>query len=181
MNSTEIWKDIEGFEGLYQVSNMGRVRSLDRKDARGNHRKGKMRADECDRYGYRTVSLCRDGNAKHRLVHRLVAEAFIPNPDGLSEVNHLDEDKMNNAVSNLEWCSRPYNINYGTHNERMAKANERPIYVVSGSGHHYYFGSIKKAAELLGLSRGAVSSCLHGKCKHHHGYSFMWAVKPCQA
>lgn len=177
----EIWKDIEGYEGLYQVSDLGRVRSLDREDAQGRRIKGTVLAGSLNGKGYLKVSLCRYGDVEGKLIHRLVAEAFIPNPDGLSEVNHLDEDKMNNAVSNLEWCSRPYNINYGAHNERMAKANERPIYVVSGSGHHYYFGSIKKAAELLGLSRGAVSSCLHGKCKHHHGYSFMWAVKPCQA
>lgn len=172
----EIWKDIEGYEGLYQVSNMGRVRSLDRIDARGHRWKGRMLSSKLRKDGYREVILCRDGKRKYMFVHRLVAGAFLPNPDNFPQVNHKDENKANNAVSNLEWCSALYNINYGARTKRAAKANERPIYVISGSGHRYFFRSSKKAAELLGIDRRNVSACLHGKQKHCHSFSFEWAV-----
>lgn len=176
MNSTEIWKDIEGFEGLYQVSNMGRVRSLDRTDKNGQFRKGRVLADKHNNRGYHLVSLCRDGDTKYRLIHRLVAIAFLDNPNNLPEVNHKDENKANNSVSNLEWCTRPYNMTYGTRIKRVAKANEHPIYVVTNSGHHYFFDSTKKAVELLRLDGSNVSECLHDKRKHHHGFTFEWAV-----
>ncbi|RDF91113.1 endonuclease [Lacticaseibacillus paracasei] len=176
----EIWKDIKDCEGLYQVSNLGRVRSLERIDASGHHRKGIMLAGGlCG--GYRSIILYRDGGAESKLIHRLVAEAFIPNPDGLPEVNHLDEDKMNNAVSNLEYCTRQYNLAYGTRNERIAKSQEQTIHVVTSSGHRYYFGSVKEAAKLLGLWPQDITNCLHGRAKHHGGFSFERAVKPCQA
>lgn len=172
----EIWKDIEGFEGLYQVSNMGRVRSLDREDAQGRRRKGRVLADKHNNRGYHTIDLCRDGNIEYKLIHRLVATAFLDKPDNLPQVNHKDENKENNAVSNLEWCSALYNDMYGTRNKRVAKALERPIYVVTSSGHRYFFESTRKAAKLLGLDRRAMHRCLKDKHKHHHGYTFEWAV-----
>lgn len=176
----EIWKDIEGYEGLYQVSNMGRVRSLDRKDKNGQFRNGRVLAGRDDGHGYHTVALYRDGNAKNWLIHRLVAKAFLDNPSNLPEVNHKDENKANNAVSNLEWCTAFYNNTYnGRHKragKRIAKALGRPIYVVSGSGHRYYFESAKKAAEILELKRQGVSKCFRGECKQHHGFTFEWAV-----
>ncbi|WP_426388214.1 NUMOD4 domain-containing protein [Lacticaseibacillus paracasei] len=172
----EIWKDIEGFEGLYQVSNMGRVRSLDREDAQGRRRKGMVLADSSSGRGYRKIALWRDGDVKYKFTHRLVATAFLDNPDNFPQVNHKDENKKNNVVSNLEWCSVIYNNMYGTRTKRSAKAKERPIYVVSGSGHHYFFGSAKKASELLGLWPQGVNNCLHGRVKHHGGFSFELAV-----
>lgn len=176
MNSVEIWKDIEDYKGLYQVSNLGRVRSLDRIDALGRLRKGKVLAYNLVGAGYLQVGLHRDGKVEQKLVHRLVSEAFLPNPDNLPEVNHKDEDKTNNNISNLEWCTMLYNNAYNGRNKRVAKALERPIYVVTSSGHRYLFDSTKKAVELLGLKSGAVSRCLHGKLKHHRGYSFELAV-----
>ncbi|MEY4714754.1 NUMOD4 domain-containing protein [Lacticaseibacillus paracasei] len=181
MNSTEVWKDIEGFEGLYQVSNMGRVRSLDRKDAQGHRIKGTVLAGSLNGKGYLRVGLCRDGDVEYKSIHRLAAKAFLDNPDNLPQVNHKDENKTNNAVSNLEWCTALYNNTYGAHSKRIAKALERPIYVVTSSGHRYFFDSTKKAVELLELKNGAVSRCLHGKLKHHGSFSFERAVKPCQA
>lgn len=172
----EIWKDVEGFEGLYQVSNMGRVRSLDRVDLRGRRLKGKVLVDRHNSRGYHMIALCRDGDVEYKSIHRLVAKAFLDNPDNLPEVNHKDENKANNAVSNLEWCTSRYNVMYGTRNERISKANKRPIYMVSGSGHRYFFESVKKAAKLLGLNRDCVSKCLHGKQEQHHGFTFEWAV-----
>lgn len=173
-NENEVWKDIENYEGLYQVSNLGRVRSLDREDAQGRRIKGTVLAGSLNGKGYRKISLCRDGDVKNNLTHRLVAKAFLDNPNNLPEVNH--EDKENNAVSNLEWCTSRYNIMYGTRNKRIEKALERPIYVVTSSGHRYFFDSTKKAVELLGLDKRATSKCLRGKVKHHHGFSFERAV-----
>ncbi|KAB1963541.1 NUMOD4 domain-containing protein [Lacticaseibacillus paracasei] len=172
----EIWKDIEGFEGLYQVSNMGRVRSVDRKDSQGHFWKGKVLIGWPSGSGYLQAALWRDGHGKNKLIHRLVAEAFISNPHSLPQVNHKDENKTNNRVDNLEYCSAHYNIVYGTRNERMAKAEGRPIYVISDSGHRYYFDRIAKATRLLGLDGRAVNRGLRGKRKYHHGFQFEWAV-----
>lgn len=181
MSEKEIWKDIEDYKGLYQVSNLGRVRSLERIDALGRRRKGKVLADKHNNRGYHTIALCRDGNIEYKLIHRLVATAFLNNPNNLPQVNHKDENKANNAVSNLEWCTSEYNLNYGTRNERLSKAEGRPVYVIANSGHRYFFRSVRMASELLGLDRGAMRRCLRGKVKHHHGYTFERAVKPCQA
>jgi len=177
-DENEIWKDIEDYKGLYQVSNLGRVRSLDRVDANKHYRKGRVIAYSISSsgLGYRQVSLWRDGNRENRLVHRLVASAFLDNHDNLPQVNHKDENKENNAVSNLEWCSESYNVMYGTRNERMAKTEGRPVYVIDNLGHRYVFRSVKMASELLGLDRRAMCRCLNDKRKHHHGYSFEWAV-----
>jgi hypothetical protein len=172
----EIWKDIEGFEGIYQVSNMGRVRSLDREDAQGHRIKGTVLVGGSSGRGYRKIALCRDGDIEYKLIHRLVATAFLDNPDNFPQVNHKDENKTNNVLSNLEWCSALYNNMYGTRNKRVAKANECPVYVVTSSGHHYFFGSAKKASELLGLNQSHVSECLRGKLKHNRGFSFELAV-----
>lgn len=113
----EIWKPIVGYEGLYEVSNFGRVKGLERmvKGRYGNLRfqKETMRKIQINNRGYCTVRLCKDGNYKYYFVHRLVAEAFIPNDDKTLEVNHKDEDKLNNYAFNLEWVTRKENMNYG--------------------------------------------------------------------
>ena len=120
----EIWKPIKNYEGLYEVSNLGRVRSLDRiqfiKRKNGTEmqrpQKGKVLKPVFDGRGlYQQVCLSKQGGGNKRyLVHRLVAIAFIPNPDNFAEVNHKDECKINNCVDNLEWCDHKYNSNYGT-------------------------------------------------------------------
>lgn len=119
----EVWKDINGYEGLYQVSNCGRIRSLDRYDSMGRFRKGIIKADTHNGYGYRNVMLSKDGRSETLYVHRLVALAFIPNDNNLPQVNHKDENKENNHVDNLEWCTNEYNSNYGNHNEKLSKAH----------------------------------------------------------
>ena len=123
----EEWKSIPGYEGLYEVSNLGRVRSLDRYvktcyEAYKLH-KGKILSPAKDKNGYLKVHLCYNGKHNIIRVHRLVAQAFLLNPDNLPEVNHKDEDKTNNSVDNLEWCDRSYNISYGTRTERQKKTN----------------------------------------------------------
>ena len=129
----EIWRPIEGYEGLYEVSNTGRVRSLDMyvKCGYGSYRlrKGKVLSPVIKDNGYLQVGLYYNGKYKMFLVHRLVAQAFIENFDNLPEVNHLDEDKSNNSVDNLEWCDRSYNLKYGTVRIRSINTKIKKGYV----------------------------------------------------
>lgn len=113
----EIWKDIKGYEGKYQVSNYGSVKTL-------NYRRtgtARLLIPKNDK-GYLAVGLYKNGKRKMFLIHRLVAEAFIPNPENLPQVNHIDEDKTNNYVENLEWCTQSYNNNYGTRLKRVSES-----------------------------------------------------------
>ena len=119
---TEIWKDIVGYEGLYQVSNLGNVKRLKGYKGRG---KGYIVEEHLikpsiNSNGYQNVVLCKNGKTKTFSMHRLVAIAFLDNSDNLPEVNHKDEDKTNNCVDNLEWCDRVYNNNYGTRNKKCS-------------------------------------------------------------
>lgn len=125
----EIWKDIPGYVGLYQVSNLGRVKSLDRFTIRVSDNakvfyKGTDLKFRLDRRGYLNVQLSKNGIVKKYRIHRLVALSFIQNPDNLPCVNHKDECKTNNIVSNLEWCSIEFNLNYGTRNKRISKTKQ---------------------------------------------------------
>ena len=110
MSKIEIWKDVKGYESLYQVSNLGRIRSIK------NGIKIKKQYERPN--GYMQVCLCQNGKITTYKTHRLVAEAFIPNINNLPEVNHKDENKINNCVDNLEWCTSSYNKNYGTRNTK---------------------------------------------------------------
>ena len=118
----EEWMDIEGYEGLYQVSNEGRVKSLQReivyKDGRKKVLEEKILRNILSDLGYYHVMLSKDGVPKRYKVHRLVAKAFIPNPNNLPIINHKDENPKNNVVDNLEWCTQGYNVRYGTMIER---------------------------------------------------------------
>ncbi len=122
MTTTEVWKPIEGYEGLYEVSNLGRVKSLEKLIERpaGNNfiRSEFVMKTWAKDAGYPTVSLTKDKKRKLHMVHRLVAEAFIPNPDNKEEVNHKDYNKKNNNVSNLEWMTRKENIDYSVCNRK---------------------------------------------------------------
>ena len=109
----EIWKDIEGYEGHYKISSFGRVYSI----------KSGILLKQQNKKGYLVSCLCKNGKFKYIPTHRLVALNFIPNPENLPHVNHKDENKQNNCVSNLEWCTVEYNINYGTRTERATKSN----------------------------------------------------------
>ena len=120
----EIWKEIEGYEGLYQVSNLGRVKSLDRYVLRNGNSlfvKGIV-LSQLNNRGYLAVRLCNSGKYKNYLVHRLVANAFIHNDNNYYEINHIDENKHNNHVDNLEWCDRKYNVNYGSRADKFSNS-----------------------------------------------------------
>lgn len=130
----EIWRDIKEYEGLYQISNLGRVKSLERvsKHTKGYmvHYKEKILTPTSEKNGYARVILTKNGTSKctHHSVHRLVAKAFLPNPKNLPEVNHIDEDKINNCVDNLEWCTHKYNSNYGMRNKKLSEAKHNNTY-----------------------------------------------------
>lgn len=120
----EIWKDIPGFENIYQVSNIGNVKTLDKyvNSSIKNNNKVKRKTKILKQYnknGYLQVSLSKENKRYYFGVHRLVAMAFLPNTNNLPQVNHKDENKLNNKVDNLEWCSAKYNCNYGTRNSKI--------------------------------------------------------------
>ena len=168
----EIWKDIEGYKGLYQVSSLGRVKSLN------YHRTGAERVLRAgkERNGYLKVTLFKDGKMKRHFVHRLVAQAFLDNPLSLPEVNHINEIKDDNRVENLELCDRRYNINYGTRNERMAKSKSKPVLQLALDGELIReWPSTMEAQRQGGYNNGAISSCCSGRLKKHGGYR--WAYK----
>lgn len=174
--SMEHWRDIKGFEGLYQVSNLGQVKSLN------YNRTGKEQVlvGLKTKVGYPMVGLCKDGKVKLCLVHRLVAEAFIPNPDGLPCVNHKDECKTNNVVSNLEWCTRSYNNNYGTRTERAAKVRmndpnrSKPVYQYTLDGLLVRsYPSVNEVRRRTGYDNGHISECCLGKRKT--AYNSLWS------
>lgn len=116
----EIWKDIRGYEGYYQVSNFGNVRSVDRVDSHCRNLKGRIL--KLSNGTYKSVTLSTNNVCKNHSVHRLVAEAFIPNPNNLPCINHKDEDKHNNNVNNLEWCTYGYNNDYSELSKKASLA-----------------------------------------------------------
>lgn len=171
----EIWKPVVGFEGLYEVSNFGRVRSLKR-----NTTSGKIMTNEVNHKGYCRVTLTKNNKWKHFSVHRLVAEAFIQNPQNKSQINHIDGNKSNNSVENLEWCTASENQiharlmglnSIGMNNEMFSKPVE--MYSILGL-YLYTFKSIADAERHTGINHRAISSC----CKHKTGYKtaggFVW-------
>ena len=188
----EIWKtaiyDGEIYEGLYKVSNLGKILSL-------NYRrtgKAKLRKPGTNSDGYFQVQLSKNKERKNCYVHRLVAETFLPNPDNLPEVNHKDEDKTNNFVflnedgtvnkkkSNLEWKTPKENSNHGTRNERIAKANtngklSKRVLQLSLSGELICEYPSTRECERNGFDHGAVAKCCRGEKPQYKG--FIWKYK----
>lgn len=167
----EVWKDIKNFENLYQGSNWGRVKSLERIDCIGHHRKERILKPKKDKYGYFQVNLWKNGKKKTFTVHRLVAEAFIPNPNNLPCINHKDECKTNNNVNNLEWCDNKYNNAYGTRTERCCK----PVLQYDLEGN--FIREWKSTAECgrNGFIQQTVAACCRGELKKHQGC--IWRYK----
>ena len=162
----EIWKDIKDYEGLYQVSNLGRVKRI----TTGRVLKPLKHAN-----GYLMVKLSKNSIVYTKTVHRLVAEAFIPNPEHKSEINHIDENKTNNNVSNLEWMTRKENINHGTRTERMSKTQSIPIIAINiKTGESKEFYGARECARQLGLTHGNITSVLKGRYKQTGGYTFKY-------
>ena len=161
----EIWKDIEGYEGLYQISNKGRVKSL-------KWGKERILKPGWNTGGYLKVYLFKNTEAQDRLVHRLVAEAFIPNPYNKPQVNHKDENKKNNCVENLEWITCMDNCNYGTRNERISRKILQ--YSKSGEFIREWVGALE-VERVLGINNSDIIQCCKGRRKS--AGSFIWQYK----
>ena len=174
----ETWKDIKGYEGRYQVSNLGRVKSLKRTITRKNGKKysveERILKPQTDRYGYLRVNLYdSSGKIKRLRVHRLVCEAFHENPENKPCVNHIDENKANNVASNLEWCTYEENNNHGTHNARVAKSLSRPVGQYTRDGKLIkIWQSIIEVERQLGFANQNISAVARGKRKT--AYDYVW-------
>ena len=167
---TEEWKSIEQYAGRYEISSLGRVYS---------NISNKFLNPTIDQYGYKVVGLFLNGNQKKKKVHRLVAEAFIENPNNYEQINHKDEDKSNNRVDNLEWCDCSYNINYGCRNDKVAKAIKenpnkyrRKVVCLNKQSELIKIYPSLRSVEEDGYNHGIVSQlCSHkGRYKSHGGY-----------
>ena len=171
----EIWKDLYFIEndieydyrGLYQVSNFGRVKSL-------WFDKEKILKQTQKENGYLCVNLHMNKKQKTFLIHRLVANMFISNPESKPEINHLDEDKTNNKFDNLEWCTREYNTNYGTHNKRVAKTLSHKVVGYSLTETKVIILQSAEQGKKIGFSSECISRCCKGKQKTHKGYTWKY-------
>ena len=202
----EEWKDIKGYEGLYQVSNLGKVKSMYRLvRCRGGNRSVKERIihqSYASKMGYRTVALSKNNCVTTILVHRLVAEAFIPNPDNLPCINHKDADVSNNIITNLEWCTHEYNSNYYICKQRQSVAMKQrysdlttlhknipkphPVCQLDIHGNLVKIYPILREVESYGFCIRNVRNCAdclggkwtkpshHGFSKTHRGYRWVW-------
>lgn len=174
---TEEWKKVEGFEGFYEVSNFGNVRSLN------YHNWGivKNLTPVVDRYGYERVCLTKNGKQFNRLVHRLVATAFVENPNDLPQINHLNEIKTDNRVVNLEWCSAKENTNHGTRNQRMSQSkknkNCKAVVQMDMNGNEIRkWVSFMEVNRVLGYDVGFLARCCKGRSKSAYGYMWCYAT-----
>ena len=174
----ELWKPIPGYEGLYEVSSKGKIRKLWKNSY-------KIKSQDTLR-GYKKVTLFKNQVGKRFQVHRLVAQAFIPNPLKLPQVNHKDENPSNNNVENLEWCTGLYNMRYGTAIKRQVEKRSKAVVQTDLEGNFINeFSSTQEAAAKLGLSQGLIVSCCNGgywrdrhtkyiKCNRVHNFKFKY-------
>ena len=178
----EEWRDIKGYEGFYQVNNLGQVKSLDRyvngrikgykrfltgkiiKPVRGHKRRSL----------YLSVNLTINQAQKKYFIHQLVAKAFIPNPNNLPMINHKDENPSNNRVENLEWCDAKYNNNYGTKITKISKAISQ--YSIDGQFIAEY-QSIASAARQTGVDRSGIGKCCRHDKNYSHAGGYIWRYK----
>lgn len=170
----EVWKAIDGFNGVYEVSNLGRVRSYHaRRKLTDNYYILKPIKHE---NGYLAYELYYSKHKKKRfLAHRLVAMAFIPNPNNYPHVNHKDEDKTNNTVDNLEWCTPMYNNHYGTLRLRQSIAKSIPVEQYTADGRFLArYCSVKVAAELLHFSGPGIARACRNEAKYNLAYGYRW-------
>lgn len=175
----ELWKPVVGYEGIYEVSNLGSVASLNYK------RTGERKILKLSKTkkGYLYLVLRKDGCPKHHRVHRLVAAAFVPNKNGGQHVNHINENKMDNRAENLEWCTNEYNHRYGTINKRIAAANKngkcsKPVIATLEDGTEEYYPSMSEVNRRFGKSSAPtrIGEVIRGKHKTAYGRTWRFAV-----
>lgn len=172
---SEIWRDIDGYEGLYQVSNKGRIKSLQRIVSHGKSGsfsvKERILSSADKGLGYMVVGLSKNGRKKTWRVHRLVAKAFIPNPNNYDLINHKDKNPSNNAVENLEWCDYQYNNTYADHKEVSSKAQSKLVmqFTMKGDFVARYYGAVEAEKE-TGVCRTCINACCRGDLQSSGGY-----------
>ena len=168
---TEIWKDIKGYEGLYQVSNLGNVKSLPRlliySDGQRHYYKEKILRCIKKPSGYCFVNLYKDNVSKHKHIHRLVAEAFIPNPDNLPVINHKDKNPLNNRADNLEWCTQQYNVDYSA-SIKINQYSKDGVFIRQ-------WKSASEASREIGICASQISRCCNGTFKSAYGFIWRYA------
>lgn len=166
----EIWKDISGYEGLYQVSNLGNIKSF-RKSKKYGSQNEYILKPHISNNGYAQVTLY-DNAIRHKfLVHRLVAMTFLLNPDNLQQINHKDENKLNNCVTNLEWCTAEYNNAYGTARIRAMDARSKSIEQLTYDGNVIaVYRSARIASEILGIKKSTIINAInaHTQCNGYY-------------
>jgi len=176
----EIWKDIENYEGYYQVSNLGRIRSVTREVIHKNGNKhtyyGSIKSQSFDKDGYKIVTFSKDSIKKSYKVHRLVAAAFLDNPNNYSAVNHKNEDKTDNCVDNLEWCDNAYNNQYGTRLERISVTQGTPIVQLTIEGEYVArYNSMSRAGAAVNGYAAPIKCALIGKS--YISYDYCWCYE----
>lgn len=179
----EIWKDIKGYEGLYQVSSLGNVMSLNYQ----NHGYAKLLTPKCNNTGRLWVELCNNNKKNAFLIHRLVALAFIENPNNYPQINHIDENPKNNNVENLEWCTQEYNIKYyldrhkqerkvKNYSSKYKKRIDLKIYQYSLNGKLIkIWNNSREVCKECGWSDWSISECCRGNRKTAYGFIWRYA------
>lgn len=167
----EEWRDIVGYEGLYQVSNCGRVKALNRIDSNNRKHKERVLKQPKTPSGYSHVHLSKENKSRWVLVHRIVAEAYIDKPDGCNVVNHIDNNPSNNHVNNLEWTTFKGNMQWASIQGRMhgnienvkkaVESRKRAVIATDKNGNEHAFTSQTEAARVLGVNRGHIAQACH--------------------
>lgn len=168
----EIWNDIKEYKGLYQISNFGRVKSF------YNNKEGSILKPYMNNYGYMSVKLYKNKISKNFKIHKLVAETFIPNINNYPCINHKDENKQNNKVDNLEWCTYKYNNNYGTMQKRKALKQSKKInqYDLDGKFIKTWNG-MREIERELHINNVCIWKCCKGMLKQAKGYIWRYYDK----
>lgn len=183
----EQWKDIKNYEGMYQISNYGRVKSLDRLSSNGHLIKSRYMKVSKKNNDYLYVGLSKSGVQKKYFIHRLVALAFIDNPHDFPQINHIDENKTNNYYKNLEWCTQKYNNNYGTKVERQVNNTDytkikrkmkcKKVMQLSLKDEIIkIYPSARAAARQLNISQGDISKIASGKGNTYKGFKWKYIL-----
>lgn len=175
----EEWKPIVGYEGLYEVSNFGQIKSLERITNNNIHISEHIQTQRIGETGYMYVGLCKEGVKANKRVHRIVAIAFVPNPENKPQVNHKDENKQNNNADNLEWVTGTENINYGTaiqraHEKDCSPLTKKVLQIDKNGEIVAEYASQSIAAKAFNTSAGNISNCCKGRCKTVRGYSWRY-------